>query len=740
MTSEHEALGATLGLWLQLKGHALPRGQIKTVLAQVAIPKPGPGADDWTEVVADAAAELDPGARFVRLDGPDVAALPLLCRHGERGWLVVMARASQGLWLAQDSSGQRMDLPLDGQPCLHRIVMDEGREGHTTAAQLVREQFKANRSVFVEAGLTSLLLTIVGLLVSFYSMQVYDRVIPSQGYQTLWVLTIGVIFSIALEWFIKVARAHLIEPRLKEMDLNLSKAIFSRMTAVRLDQRPPMVGTLASQLQGYEMIRGVLSASTLFLLFDVPMALVFVTVIAFIAGPMMAAVPLVLFPLATCAGLLQRRRMNRLVASSVDTGNRKTGLLVESIEGAETIKGLGAGWRFEGRWSGLVETNASQTLQIKHLTDSTGYLAAGFQQIGYVAMVALGASLTIQGQITQGALIACSILSGRVMGPSAMIPGLLVQLSHAAAALKGLESVFKLKRDNEGVERPIVPGSVRGELRFQGVEFAYPGRNAVINLNQLQIQAGERVAIIGPVGAGKTTLLGLASGQFKPAKGTVFLDGMDISQLHAGWVASNIAYMPQSSWLCSGTLRDNLLLGQPDLGDEAVIDACRKTGLWRLIGQNAKGLELPIAEGGKGLSGGQRQLVALTRHLIANKRIWLLDEPTSGMDEGMEQHCVGVLAEALKVGRTLLLVTHRPALLALVERIIVIDQNSGGLLLDGPRDQVLAHLARGRVQPGANPQPTASVTPAVAAGSAPAGTPPAGTPPASAPAAGPVPA
>ncbi len=703
MTTEHEALGATLGRWLQLKGQALPRGQVKTVLAKLAIPLPGPNADDWTPLVAEAAAELDPGARFVRLDAPDVAALPLLCRHDEHGWLVVQSRASQGLWLAQDAAGQRLTLPLDGLPCLHRIVMDEGREGHTTAAQLVREQFRVNRSVFLEAGLTSLLLTVVGLLVSFYSMQVYDRVIPSQGYQTLWVLSIGVVFSIVLEWFIKIARAHLIEPRLKEMDLNLSKAIFARLTAVRLDQRPPMVGTLASQLQGYEMIRGVLSASTLFLMFDLPMALIFVTVIAFIAGPLMAAVPLVLFPIATCAGLVQRRRMNRLVAASVDTGNRKTGLLVETIEGAETIKGLGAGWRFEGRWAGLVETNASQSLQIKHLTDATGYLAAAFQQIGYVGMVALGATLTIQGQITQGALIACSILSGRVMGPSAMIPGLIVQLAHAAAAMKGLEAVFRLKRDNDGVERPIVPGAVRGELRFEGVEFAYPGRNTVVNLPLLQVQAGERVALIGPIGAGKSTLLGLASGQFKPGKGTVFLDGMDISQLHAGWVASNIAYMPQTSWLGSGTLRDNLLLGQPDLGDEAVIDACRKTGLWRLIGQNAKGLELPISEGGRGLSGGQRQLVALTRHLVADKRIWLLDEPTSGMDEGMEQHCVAVLAEALQAGRTMLLVTHRPALLALVERIVVIDPNGGGVLLDGPRDQVLAHLARSR-QPAQAPQ------------------------------------
>ncbi|MGY0195870.1 ATP-binding cassette domain-containing protein [Leptothrix sp. BB-4] len=709
MTTEHEALGATLGRWLQLKGHALPRGQIKTVLGKLAIPLPGPGADDWTPGVAESAGELDPGARFVRLDRPDVAALPLLCRHDEHGWLVILSRDAHGLWQAQDAQGKRLSLPLDGTACLHRIVLDEGRAGHATAAQLVREQFKANRSVFIEAGLTSLLLTVIALLVSFYSMQVYDRVIPSQGYQTLWVLSVGVVFSILLEWFVKVARAHLIEPRLKEMDLNLSKAIYTRLMAVRLDQRPPMVGTLASQLQGYEMIRGVLSASTLFLAFDLPMALIFVVVIWAIAGPLMAAVPLVLFPIATCAGLIQRRRMNRLVAASVDTSNRKTGLLVESIEGAETIKGLGAGWRFEGRWSGLVETNASQSLQIKHLTDATGYLAAAFQQIGYVGMVALGATLTIQGHITQGALIACSILSGRVMGPSAMIPGLIVQLAHASAALKGLEAVFRLKRDNDDIERPIVPGPARGELRFEGVEFAYPGRNTAVNIAQLQIGAGERVALIGPIGAGKSTLLGLASGQFRPKKGTVYLDGLDLSQLHAGWVATHVAHMPQTSWLCSGTLRDNLLLGQPDLGDEAVIDACRKTGLWRLIGQSAKGLELPISEGGKGLSGGQRQLVALTRHLIADKRIWLLDEPTSGMDEGMEQHCVAVLAEALKAGRTMLLVTHRPALLALVDRIVVIDPQNGGVLLDGPRDAVLSQLARSR-QPAA--QPNAAAQPA----------------------------
>jgi ATP-binding cassette subfamily C protein LapB len=432
----------------------------------------------------------------------------------------------------------------------------------------------------------------------------------------------------------------------------------------------------------------------LFMLFDLPMALVVIIVIGLIAGPWMALVPLVLFPLATALGLLRTVRLNRLVAASVAAGNRKTGMLVEAIEGAEPIKGLGAAWRFETRWAALVETNAVQSLQIKNLAEGAAYLAGSFQQLGYVALVALGAALTIEGSITLGAVIACSILSGRVLAPSSSIPGLLIQLAQARAALAGLEQVFALKSDNDGIERPIVPGVLHGQLRFEDVEFAYPGRTQVVTVKSLRIDAGEKVAVIGPVGAGKSTVLAMACGLIKPQRGTVYVDGIDAAQLSANWLGSNAAYTPQTPWLFSGTLRENLLMGQPDLGDEPIIDACRRTGLWSFVGQHPKGLELPIAEGGRGLSGGQRQLVCLTRHVLAGKPLWLLDEPTSGMDDALEAHSVALLRSLLTPRHTMLLVTHRPALLGLADRIVVLTQR--GIALDGPRDQVLAQLAAPR--------------------------------------------
>lgn len=695
---DSDGLAVALTHWLRLKGRAAP---VSLVRQHASLQT---SQEDDLHAARELAASVDGRTRFLRLDEPQLAALPLLCRHAEHGWQVVTARGAQGLWTCIGSDQVRRDLVLDGTPCLHAVAdgdMDTREAGSARAMML--SQLRGQWPIFAEAAFLSLVLAAIGVSISFFSMQVYDRVIPNQGHQTLWVLTIGVGLAVLIEFLLKLARASLLEPRLKLLDVGISKALMARLNAVRLDQRPGSVGTLASQVQSFESIRGILSTSTLFLLFDMPMALTFALVIALIGGFWMALPAVVLFGVTVLIGLLRARRIARLTASNQSGANAKTGLLVESIEGTEAIKGLGAAWRFESRWAGLCEVNAAQSLALKHESDTTAYIAAALQQASYIALICVGAVLAIDGHLTQGAIIACSILSGRVLSPLASIPPLLVQLGSARASMKALDAIFKLQVDNEAIERPIVPETLRGELRFEDVEFSYPGQKDPLRIGNLRFGPGEKIAILGTVGAGKTTMLSLACGLAKPTKGTVYLDGVDQQQIHAGWRSTQMAYCPQHAWLFSGTLRDNLLFGLIDVSDEQLVAACRKTGLWSLVAQHPLGLDRKLSEGGRGLSGGQRQLVALTRLVLADRRVWLLDEPTSGMDDGLEHATIHLMKGLLKPEATLLLVTHRLSMLALVDRVIVLSPQ--GVLLDGPRDDVLSKL-QGRPAP-------ARATPAV---------------------------
>ncbi|WP_431052870.1 ATP-binding cassette domain-containing protein [Roseateles sp. L2-2] len=697
-TPPSAALAAVLAHWMRLKGRPVPLDLVRQHQMALAMP-----LEDLSAARLLAGA-IDGQTRFVLLDSPQPAALPLLFHHAELGWQVITARTPEGLWTCVDSAKTSRDLVLADQPCLHAAMdSDIDAVSSSTARGMMLSQVRGQWPIFLEAAGLSLVLSTIGIAISFFSMQVYDRVIPSQGQQTLWVLTLGVGLAVVIEFLLKLARASLLEPQLKQLDVSISKALMSRLNAVRMDQRPGSVGTLASQVQSFESIRGILSASTLFLLFDMPMALIFALVIAAIGGFWMALPAVVLFGVTVLTGLLRARRIARLTASTQSGANAKTGLLVEAIEGTEAIKGLGATWRFEARWAALCEVNAAQSLALKHESDTTSYLSAALQQASYISLICVGAVLAIDGHLTQGAIVACSILSGRVLSPLASIPPLLVQLGSARASMKALDAIFKLQVDNDGIARPIVPQTMHGELRFEEVEFAYPGQKEPLRIGNLRFRPGEKVAILGTIGAGKTTLLSLACGLTKPTRGTVYLDGVDQQQIHVGWRANQLAYGPQHAWLFAGTLRDNLLFGLPDASDDQLVAACQRTGLWPMVAQHPLGLDRKLSEGGRGLSGGQRQLVALTRLVLADRAVWLLDEPTSGMDDGLEQATVRLMRQMLKPEATLLLVTHRLSMLALVDRVIVLAPQ--GVLADGPRDEVLARL-QGRPTPPTPPTPT----------------------------------
>lgn len=564
--------------------------------------------------------------------------------------------------------------------------------GHFLAAIYV------HRRVFAEAMLGTFLVNLIGLATSMYSMQVYDRVIPNNGLQTLWVLTVGVLLAVMLELLMKHVRALMVDRVCKAIDLNLSDLFFGHAMAIRMDRRPRTIGTFAAQIRLFESVRNFLTSTTLFVLADIPFAFVFVAVIAWIAGPV-ALVPLLLLPVSILTGLIFIRPIERLTNQNIHESTLKNGLLIESIDGIESIKALGAEKSFLDRWHDLTVTMGDGELSLKSMSGLSANLTQVIQQMSYVGLVAAGVYAITAGNLTMGGLIACSIISGRALAPIAQISGLMAQWQHAKAALKGLEGMMQLPADKDPSAGHLVfPETCRFDLRLDGVRFAYEPKHETLQIDALRISSGDRVAVIGPIGSGKSTLLKLLSGLYRPVDGRVFLDGVDMAHLHPDFMRRHIHLLPQDARLFNGTLRDNLILGSDDPGDQAIIEAARISGLDKVIAQHPRGLGLHITEGGQGVSGGQRQLIALTRLLIQRRGILLLDEPTASIDGPMEEQVAQGLIGTMAPEHVLVMVTHKTSLLKFATRIVVMDQ--GRIVVDGPRDAVLAKLMQKPQQAG----------------------------------------
>lgn len=633
---------------------------------------------------------------------PDRVELPLLCHSEQHGWGLLTDRDAQGQWLFASAQGAHKlsDAQVARRSALVRIVEPVqlgfglsflgAAPVDTSFVARVRQGLRRHSTVLIEACVASGFIGVLSLATSLFSMQVYDRVIPVRSEYTLIILGLGVLITIGIELAMKLARSHLMDHIIVGLDQHFSRDIFQRLLQLRVDQMPPSVGSLSGQLRGYEQVRAFYTATTLFSLIDLPLALVFMLVIMLIASPWVAAVPLVFSALALLLGLSIRKQIMLCAKEGAAMSNMKTGLLVEAVEGIETIKAGSGGWKFLSRWINVNGLTIQNDLKMRSATESVGYLSATIQQISYALLVAVGAILVMQGQMTMGALIASSILSGRILAPVMAIPGLMVQHAHAQAALQGIERIYQLKTDHHGVQSPLAPERLQGHFKLEEVKFAYGDNPPALAVPALEIQPRDRIAILGPIGAGKSTLLRLLSGMYVPGAGRVLLDQLDMAHINRQVISQHIGYLQQDHRLFQGSLRENLLIGLPDPGDEHILQAMKQTGMDRFVASHPRGLERPIAEGGKGLSGGQKQLVAFTRLVLCNPDVWLLDEPTASMDDEQERRCLGVLAQQAQQGKTLLIVTHKPSVLPLVNRIIVIS--GSGIVLDGPRDAVLQEM------------------------------------------------
>jgi ATP-binding cassette subfamily C protein LapB len=555
---------------------------------------------------------------------------------------------------------------------------------------VIAENGPLYRDVLLAAFLTNLFAVAMPLFV----MNVYDRVVPNQAFDTLWVLSAGVGLIILGDLLLKTLRSRFVDLASSRADVKLSAYIMERVLGTRMEHRPASAGSFAANLRAFESVRDFIGSATVVAFIDLPFALIFFIVIGWIAWPML--IPLILGALVLLVyALAVQGRMHELAETTYRAGAQRNATLVEGLVGFETIKAMGAEAPIQRKWEKSAALLARIGAQLRLLSSSATHTSAFVQQAITVSIIILGVYLIGQRELTMGGLIACTMLASRAMMPISQVAGLLVQYHTAATALTSLDEMMKREVERPDDAQFLVRGSIQGAIEFKDVSFNYPGQQQSSLRNvSFRIQPGEKVAILGRVGSGKTTLQKLVMGLYQPTGGAVLVDGIDQRQLDPAELRRHIGYVQQDVMLFYGTLRDNITLASPMADDAEVLKAARIGGIQELVNSHPQGFDMLVGERGESLSGGQRQGVAIARAVIHDPSILLLDEPTASMDHTSEEDIKRRLREFMP-GKTVILISHRTSLLDLVDRIIVVD--AGRIVADGPKDQVVQALRQGRI-------------------------------------------
>ncbi|GKW16078.1 ABC transporter ATP-binding protein [Pectobacterium carotovorum subsp. carotovorum] len=632
--------------------------------------------------------------------------LPVLAETDDGGVIVIESLNDEGIatyWLNDGGDLQReaelTELIKHSQGIIVLVgIAERGRD--TRIDDFVKpyrkhwfwQHFRGAKRQIGEISLASVVGNVLALAGILFSMQVYDRVIPAQSIPTLWVLFFGVLLAAALEYAIRLSRTVVSDLMGKSIDLNVSGMLFARALAIKNEARPKSTGSFISQLREIDQVRELLTSTTVGAAADMPFVLLFLGIMAMIGGPLVF-IPMLAIPLIVIPGLMLQWPMAKLAKEGMRESALRNAVLVESIEGIEDIKALQAEPYFQRQWEQTHEVSASIGMKQRVWGARLSGWASTVQQLTYAGMLVFGCYLVMAGDITTGTLVACSLLSSRTIAPLMQLTMVFSRWQHAKTAMTGLDDILQkpLDRPEDGkmAHCPIL----QGHFQLHNVQYSYDPEkgDTALQVGKLEIKPGEKVALLGKVGAGKSTLLKLLANQATATRGKVIIDGVDISQIDPADVRRQLGFLSQESRLFFGSLRQNLMLGNPHATEQELLQALRISGALSLIQQDAASLDRLIHEGGRGLSGGQRQMILLSRMLLRNPQIVLLDEPTASMDEQLESHVIHQLSSWL-TGRTLVLVTHRPALLKLVDRVVVMD--GGRIVADGPRDQILKAISK----------------------------------------------
>ena len=551
--------------------------------------------------------------------------------------------------------------------------------------------------IYAEVLVASLFINIFATIASLYTMNVYDRVVPNNAIETLWVLSIGVLIIYVFDFTLKMLRSYFIDIAGKKCDLILSSRIFEHMMGIKMEARPESVGSFANTMTQFEGFREFFTSTTLTTLVDLPFLIFFVIVMFSLGGPV-AFIPLFAIPVVFGSSLIIQKLLDESIKESQKFVSQKQAMIYECLTAAEAVKSTCAEGILQRKWENLTGSAAIISGKVKVLQQIAINFSMSAQQITSVFVVIVGVMQISAGKMTMGALVACTMLTGRALAPLSQVASLLTRYKQSMTSLHSIDNMMNLPMERPETQKPLHRPTVEGKIEFREVSFQYP-RQQIKTLNKVSfcINPGEKVGIIGRIGSGKTTLEKLMMGFYEPTEGGVLLDDLDIRQLDMTAVRRNIGYMPQDIHLFFGSVKDNIVFGAPYVSDDAIVNAANICLVTDFVSRHPKGFDLQVGEAGERVSGGQRQTIAAARAILLNPPILIFDEPTNMMDNKTEEVFKANIAKYIK-NKTFVLITHKGAMLSLVDRVIVID--NGKVAMDGPRDKILQSLVSKKLQQG----------------------------------------
>jgi len=542
------------------------------------------------------------------------------------------------------------------------------------------------KAIYLQVMWASVLINVFALASSVYIMTVYDRVVPNNAIESLWALTAMIACVIIFDLVMKILRGIFVDRAGARVDQRVSAVLFERIARHDAELTKTATGSLAGTVRNFDILKDAIGSASFTVLVDLPFIFLFIYVLYLIGGPL-ALVPAIIVPTVIIFALCLQPIIKRMTELSQSQGKSKQAVIVEMIAALETVKTVRGISMLRNRWLNSVLHQAKSNMKTKVTSQLATQFTQFGQQVSQVVMVVYGVFLIADGSLTMGQLIACVILSGRVMAPLAQLTGLLGRMNSALSAYRALDEILGGVSEEEArtdqVERPSMEGSVE----FRNVTFTYEGQPepTLTDIN-FRIEPGERLAIVGRIGSGKTTLLRLLCGLNPPDRGAVLIDTADIRQIRPDDVRRNIGVVMQNPVLFSGSIRDNIMMGNPDASDADLLEAAKQSGVEAFVAMLPGGFDFPLSERGHELSVGMRQSVAIARALIGKPNILLMDEPTAPLDAQAEAAMVASLDTATR-GLTTIFITHRGAMLQLADKVLAVE--NGRIAAFGPRDEVM---------------------------------------------------
>lgn len=550
---------------------------------------------------------------------------------------------------------------------------------------------KKNKAIFTRVAIAAILINLFVLATPLFTMNVYDRVLPNNAVDTLWVLAIGIFCVMVFDFILKLIRSHYLGLANKKADIIMSNKIFDQLLNIRLDQKPASTGMFLSRLNSFESVREFFSTATIATLVDLPFIFIFITVIFFIGGPT-GWISITTVIIAFLFSFYMQRPIKNIIEKSAKEDQIKLTALNETVAGLEIIKAVRGQNRMKNQFENSLNQTAFYSEKSQHLSQTVTYFTAFISQFSNIAIVIMGVHLASEGEMTMGAIIAAMMLNGRVIQPISQIVSMIIRYDRTIISYQNINEIMSMdieRDDKVYLSRP----NLKGDIVFKDVSFAYKEQNfdALKDIN-LSIKHGEKVAIIGKIGSGKSTLSKLIMNLYTPSNGSILFDQTDVRQIDPVDLRRVIGYVPQEPFLFLGTVKDNITIGENFASDEDIIKAAEIAGLHNFLGKHEAGFDLLVGERGDGLSGGERQSITLARALISNPNLLMMDEPTNSMDTQTEQAFINNMKDVLH-DQTLIVMTHKMSILELVDRVVVL--HDGKIIADGPKDKVINSLRNG---------------------------------------------